>query len=810
MLSAAAMAIIGSVGAATPVAAGGAPPSFGFEDGVDGFTAPTWLSADQTAGGGTDVSQDCTMASVGACSLALPVKMTGGSYDQAGADAVLAGGAQVDLAGYETVAVDIYAPVAGLSAAVYFNGPWTPANALTPLHQGWNTVTEKLATGYAAPISQASEILLLVVGQGASYTGSVHFDDVRFGKSAAPTVHITAPLTDGTISTPDFSIAYLVTAAVTPGDNGPVTSVTAAIDAAAPASMTIDPSTGEWQLPWNIWQAGDGLHTITVAATDATGASSRSSSTVYVHDSRLAVQVRTPTFDSILSGTVMVSGVIHPDPRFGVKTAWLQLSAHDSLPIILGRPSSDGSQPFALKVNTRQLPDGVYTLAVNARDSRFTVADQVDLQIRNHSVRDATVRSKNGDFNQSGQAFRYVGWNEYDLFSRQDTTVAHLQSTIQGQILLPGSVLSWREQIDREMLESERQGLTVLRTWAFDLNTGDAYAFDPGASGNYNEQTFQRLDYIMASAARHHMKVILTLSNYWNDYGGVQAYATKAGLTNKLQFFGSYTANVLFQKYVKHLVDRVNTVTGVAYKADPTVFAWEVMNEPRDDCADDPTAVTDSSAPYGVKNEQYCDPSGETLKWWIGRTAAFIKGLDPSHLVTAGGEGHGLIHTAAGPVQWGRADEGGGNDPFMVQNAPGIDFVNFHPYPNASWAQYTYAQTKGLVAGVVKAGLTTAKPVVMEEYGVDRAQPITDPAGAVIAPTDSTYEQERARWYDAMLASCYSSGCAGSNIWMIADWSDANLNVNLYLPLADAQRDQRVVRILHAWSIRVGSGVPWR
>lgn len=98
----------------------------------------------------------------------------------------------------------------------------------------------------------------------------------------------------------------------------------------------------------------------------------------------------------------------------------------------------------------------------------------------------------------------------------------------------------------------------------------------------------------------------------------------------------------------------------------------------------------------------------------------------------------------------------------------------------------------------------------MEEYGVDRAQPITDQGGTVIAPKDATYEKERTRWYNAMLSSCYRAGCGGTNIWMIADWSDANLNVNLYLPLADALRDQPLVRVLHAWSIRVGSEVPWR
>ena len=37
----------------------------------------------------------------------------------------------------------------------------------------------------------------------------------------------------------------------------------------------------------------------------------------------------------------------------------------------------------------------------------------------------------------------------------------------------------------------------------------------------------------------------------------------------------------LYKGYLKKVATRINTFTGVAYKNDPTIFAWDLLNEPR-------------------------------------------------------------------------------------------------------------------------------------------------------------------------------------------------------------------------------------
>jgi len=69
-------------------------------------------------------------------------------------------------------------------------------------------------------------------------------------------------------------------------------------------------------------------------------------------------------------------------------------------------------------------------------------------------------------------------------------------------------------------------GVTVVRMWAFSLETW--HGFEPSL-GQYNNPEFLLFDYVALSAKKHQIKLIVTLENYWADYGGI---------TGRLKWFG--------------------------------------------------------------------------------------------------------------------------------------------------------------------------------------------------------------------------------------------------------------------------------
>lgn len=146
-----------------------------------------------------------------------------------------------------------------------------------------------------------------------------------------------------------------------------------------------------------------------------------------------------------------------------------------------------------------------------------------------------------------------------------------------------------------------------------------------------------------------------------------------------------------YKNYIKAIVTR--------YKDSPTIFGWELANEPR--CGADAVRNLPSSGK--------CRP--EVLTAWIDEMSTYVKSLDPFHLVTWGGEG-GFNRDAPGDKFYNGGDGGDFDAELALANC---SFGTFHSYPD--WWSKTIAWTDQWVRDHAASQRTAGKPVVHEEYG---------------------------------------------------------------------------------------------
>jgi mannan endo-1,4-beta-mannosidase len=152
---------------------------------------------------------------------------------------------------------------------------------------------------------------------------------------------------------------------------------------------------------------------------------------------------------------------------------------------------------------------------------------------------------------------------------------------------------------------------------------------------------------------------VLNFLNNWNDLGGINTYCAVFGC-NSTTFYTTPSAQAAYKHYIQFIINR--------YKSSPAIFAWELMNEPR--CHGCNTSV--------IYN-------------WAAETSAYIKELDPQHLITLGDEGWLCASTSEGTKGWYQGDDGS----YAYSCAEGVDFARnmgietldygtFHLYPD-SW-----------------------------------------------------------------------------------------------------------------------------
>lgn len=317
-----------------------------------------------------------------------------------------------------------------------------------------------------------------------------------------------------------------------------------------------------------------------------------------------------------------------------------------------------------------------------------------------------------------------------------------------------------RARLVKELDTLKAMGINNLRVMAMSENSAIAGAVHPAIMNGFNqydEELLKGMDYFLAELAKRNMTAVLYLNNYWQWSGGFSQYLSwldgkpmldpnvthdyPAFMSHSATFYRNAKANKEYRNTIKKIVMRINTITGKAYVDDPTIMSWQLANEPRPGSNDNTT-----------------DVDKKAFIQWIDQTAKFIHQLDNKHLVSSGNEGiRGCVDDEQLTVDSNKTRY--------------VDYVTFHLWPrNWSWYdQHQSAKTwdSALKRSVdylnwhVDAANKLNKPVVLEEFGLDRDDGSYDPKSTT---------QYRDKFYRAVFEVLYQraktgDSSAGFNFW---------------------------------------------
>ena len=161
-----------------------------------------------------------------------------------------------------------------------------------------------------------------------------------------------------------------------------------------------------------------------------------------------------------------------------------------------------------------------------------------------------------------GKRFRFVGTNNYYLMYSSPLMVNDVLNTAAANGFTVMRTLCWLDQ-------APKNGI-VFQT--FD---GTSISYNDGATGLAN------LDYTVAQAGKLGLKLVIPFTGNWGDFGGMDQYVTWAGGSFHDDFYTNAKIKTWYKAWISHLLNHVNSITGIAYKNDPTIMTWELANEPR-------------------------------------------------------------------------------------------------------------------------------------------------------------------------------------------------------------------------------------
>jgi len=261
--------------------------------------------------------------------------------------------------------------------------------------------------------------------------------------------------------------------------------------------------------------------------------------------------------------------------------------------------------------------------------------------------------SVKGDKLMDGEAeLRFISCNVPNLHYIED----YLPFSGTNQWRLPDEF-----EIRDALMSVKQMGGKVARIYVFSVKKeGDTVEiFHVEGPGKFNEETFRTFDKVLQIANEVGIRLIVPFVDNWWWWGGPKEYAGFRGKP-KEAFWTDGQLIADFKKTIEFVLNRTNTITGIPYKQDKAILAWETGNE--------------ISPPFS----------------WTKEIAAYIKSIDANHLVL---EGSGAREISKEALE-----------------DPNLDILATHYYHNAKTAVNFIVKNRQMTKG--------KKPFVVGEFGI--------------------------------------------------------------------------------------------
>jgi hypothetical protein len=239
-------------------------------------------------------------------------------------------------------------------------------------------------------------------------------------------------------------------------------------------------------------------------------------------------------------------------------------------------------------------------------------------------------------------------------------------------------------EVDDALDTAKEMGAKVVRSQTLGDSVGCDLCIEPRA-GVFNPEAFKSIDYAIKAAHDRGLRLIITLQGDCAtcNFGGIGQYAEWAGEKDFRKFFTDPAMVASFEKHVAAVMNHKNPLTGIPYKDDPTIMAWENCN-----VCGLVVALTSQSKDLSAYYP------------WIDTIGKFIKSIDSKHLYL---DNSGFYHF----------------DPSSLDvKTPDIITSEYYPHWDAvfSIGEKTTAQTFSKEAAKITAH---GKAYIVNEYGWD-------------------------------------------------------------------------------------------